>query len=380
MTPLIIDPNVGLGKGWTHSFSDVLIDAGVRSDGQNQHDLLWYTSTGEYHIFLTVSGTYQVPPELNVDITDGGGTYTITERDGTTYVFEKASLQGDEGRRPRTITKQRGILTRFAEYLGSIDVTMLSDVNLRLVDRFRSFRKPSLKPKSMHNDAQALKQFLSWCADRELLDANPLATTKFSPPKSKPREGPTIEQIDAILAAASEARYPVLATLAFTGSRSGEVAHLRVEDADLTGNWLHFESRPGYETKTGESRKVPIHARLRPVIENALKRNKDGWLFTAQPSRKFPKGGHHISTKRLNEDLQRVLKKLKMPAGHETGFTVHSLRRSFKTICVNSGIPREVVDIWQGHAHVRTASDLYYSLSDVESQRFMKLVPFGDGK
>jgi integrase len=232
----------------------------------------------------------------------------------------------------------------------------------------------------MHNDAQALKQFLSWCADRNLIDVNPLASRKFSPPKYKPREGPTLEQINSVLGATSETRYPVLATLAFTGARSGEVAHLRVEDVDLIGNWLHFESRPGFETKTGESRKVPIHARLRPVIENALKRNKDGWLFTAQPSRKFPPGDHHISTKRLNEDLQKVLKKVEMPTGHEAGFTVHSLRRSFKTICINSNVPREVVDAWQGHACIRTASDMYYSLPDEESQRFMTLVPFGDSK
>ncbi len=123
---------------------------------------------------------------------------------------------------------------------------------------------------------------------------------------------------------------------------------------------------------------MPIHARLRPVLEKALVSNKSGWLFTALPSRKFPGGGHHISTKRVNEDFIKVLKLLEIPAGQEGGFTVHSLRRSFKAICVNAGIPREVVDAWQGHSRIRTASDLYYKLSDAESQRFMKMAPFGD--
>jgi integrase len=239
---------------------------------------------------------------------------------------------------------------------------------------------PVLKPKSMSNDGQLLKQFLAWCTDRQLIEHNPLASQKFRPPKAEPREGPNLMQINAILKHASATRYPVLATLAFTGARSGEVAHLRVEDVDLSGNWLHFVSRPGFETKTGESRKVPIHTLLRPVVEQALAQSNSGWLFTALPSRKFPQGGHHISTKRVNEDFLKVLKHLKLPAGRDGGFTIHSLRRSFKTICVNSRIPREVVDAWQGHTRIRTASDLYYKLSDSDSQLFMKQVPFGNTK
>ena len=139
-------------------------------------------------------------------------------------------------------------------------------------------------------------------------------------------------------------------------------------------------SRPGFETKTGESRKIPIHDRLRPVLEEAFADRKSGWPFTAIPSRKYPDGGHHISTKRINEDLIKVLKQLKIPAGHDGGFTVHSLRRSFKTICVNGNVPREVVDAWQGHSRVRNASDLYYALGDSDSQKFMKLAPFADTK
>ena len=283
-----------------------------------------------------------------------------------------------EGRRRRTITKQRGILDRFIEVASASGVEDLTDVSLLLIDQFRSKRKKKLSATSMTNDGRLLRQFLAWCAERQLIGENPLAGKKFCPPKHEPREGPALEQINAILTSASAVRRPVLATLAFTGARSGEVAHLLVEDVDLDGNWLHFVSRPGLETKSGNTRKVPIHERLRPVLEAATGTRKSGWLFTALPSRKYPKGDHHISTKHVNEDLLEVLKSLKLPAGRVGGFTVHSLRRSFKTICVNANIPREVVDAWQDHAHVRTPGDLYYKLSDADSQRFMKLVPFGE--
>ena len=281
-----------------------------------------------------------------------------------------------EGLRRRSITKQRGILQRFTDFVQATGVHHLADVDLRSIDSYRASRKPALSPKSMHNEGQLLKQFFSWCAERLLINRNPLALRRFQRPKYSPKPSPSLCQVNAILKEASAIRFPVLALLAFTGTRSGEAAHLQIQDIDFDGNWIHFVSREGFETKTGESRKVPIHPHLRPELVKAIGSRKSGWVFTALPSRKFPNGDHHISTKHLNNDFLKVLKTLNIPSGQNGGFTVHSLRRAFKTICVNANIPREVVDVWQGHARVRAASDLYYSLSDEDSQKFMKLTPF----
>jgi hypothetical protein len=83
--------------------------------------------------------------------------------------------------------------------------------------------------------------------------------------------------------------------------------------------------------------------------------------------------------KHVNEDFQKVLKKLKLPCGKKNeGFVLHSLRSFFKTHCIHSNVPREVVDAWQGHIDGRrsTASDLYYKLSDADSIRFMEKITF----
>jgi integrase len=280
-----------------------------------------------------------------------------------------------EGLRPKSIVKQRGILQRFTEFSKSQGSVLLTQVDLLLLDTYRSMRKPQLSDKSMCHEGQLLKQFLGWCCERQLIRHNPLEHSKFSPPKYAPRGGPSLQQINAILAAASPHRRPILATLAMTGLRSGEVAHLRVEDVDLGKGWIHVVSRRGFETKTGDSWKVPIHPRLRATLEEA-RPHGPGWFFRALPSKKYPNGDHTLSTKHLNEDLLRILKRLGMPAGREGGFTIHSLRHSFKAICVNARVPREVVDVWQNHAPDRSASHAYYKLSDEESQRFMVTVPF----
>ena len=284
-----------------------------------------------------------------------------------------------ENRRPKTVTKYKGFFAVFREFAESQNVFRLSQVTLALVDKYRAFRKPGLSKKSMHNEVVMLKSFLKWAKQRKYIKDNPLAEAKFERPRLEPRGGPTQAEVERILKAACEPRLTQYAVLAFSGMRSGELQRLRVEDVDLQGNWIHVVSREGAETKTGYSRKVPIHAELNSFLEALPKTGP--WLFTAPPSRKYPEGGHWINTKHLNEDFQKLLTATGVAAGRKTGgFSIHSLRNSFETICVNAGIPQRVVDTWLGHRTDKSMASVYYKLADEDSQKFMLKVPLGTGE
>ncbi len=317
--------------------------------------------------------------KLEADLQDG--RFRPAQRPKPIAKASDAYIQAlqTEDRQPKTLTRYRGILQVFREFVEENGVVNIAQVTPELVDQYRAERKKSLKPKSMLNEGTLLKSFFRWCVQRGYLTTSPLENMKFARPKSTPRGGPSLDQINQILATATEPQATQFALLAFTGMRSGELQRLRPEDVDLNGNWIHVVSREGARTKTGQSRKIPIHPRLRPLLQ-ALPKRKRPWLFTASPSEKYPDGNHHISTKRLNEDLLKILKELNIPAGRNGGFTVHSLRHSFEAINVNAGIPQRVVDTWMGHQSDRSMASIYYRLSDVESQKFMKKVPFGTGK
>lgn len=284
-----------------------------------------------------------------------------------------------ERKRPRSIQKYKGFLETFTAFAERRAACRLRQVTPDLVDEFRAVRKLAHSARSMHNEAVMLKAFFRWCKSRGKMLSNPMEDMYFKRPPVTPRGGPTVIQIDQILAAASESRRTQLAVLALSGMRAGELRNLQVQDIDLQSNWIEIVSREGAETKTGLSRKVPVHPRLRAMLL-ALPQRSSGWLFTAAPSKKFPKGGHFINTKRLNEDLLELLDKLDMPRGRHCGFTVHSLRHSFKASAVNAGVPERAVDVWLGHSAGNSVRALYYLLSDEESQRFMKKVPFGTGE
>jgi len=280
-----------------------------------------------------------------------------------------------EGLASKTLTAYRGMLSVFATFADAHGVKQVALVTLRLVDQFRNQRSKTLKPKSMANEGAMLNRFFAWCAERQMLDRSPLEGRRFTAPAPVPRSGPTLAQINAVLDASTPSRRPVLAMLAFTGMRVGECRQLRPQDVDFKNGWVHIVSRRGAETKTRQSRRVPLHRRLRQELA-AVRAGRE-WYFTAAPSGRYPDGQHHINDRDVLESFQVVLRRLGLPVGQEDGFVTHSLRHSFKTIAVNAGVPRDVVDAWQGHVpDRRNASNVYYALTDEVSQEQILKLPF----
>jgi len=310
-----------------------------------------------------IGGTYQTPPPA----------FTVQQA-ADDYI----ALQQTEERAKKTVVKYRGVLDLFIEYLERNKVTKLAQVTAAHLDRYRAERKATKHPKTVYCEGVIVKQLFKWAKSRKLIADNPLTDVKLNKPPLEPKPGPSLAQVNALLSAAEEPRKSQLAVLAFTGMRAGELQRLRPEDIDLVGGWVHIRSRPGAETKTRTSRKVPIHPRLRAVLEG-LPAGRREWLFTAEPSRKYPGGGHHMNVKRLNEQFTRLVKRLDMPAGRADGFVIHSLRHFFETFTVNEGIPQRAVDTWLGHRSDKSMAAIYYKLSDADSQSFMAKVPFGTG-
>jgi len=273
----------------------------------------------------------------------------------------------------KTIVRYRGELDTFLNFCHENKVRLLSRITPSLFDKYRSSRADLVKPSTQYHESMVCKQFLNWAVSRQLLAKNPLENYKLSKPPQQPRPTPSPAELHTILQASPERDQTLITILALTGMRSGELRQVRVEDVDLNGNWLHVVSRDETPTKTRQSRKIPIHRSLNPLLFKHLKRRNDGWLFTAEPSSKYPAGNHWINTKKLNDRFVRRLKRLKLPAGLEdNGYTIHSLRHFFETYCVNAGIPHRVVDTWMGHVGDKSMSAVYYHLSDEDSQKFMR--------
>ncbi|MSR51456.1 MAG: hypothetical protein EXS07_15585, partial [Gemmataceae bacterium] len=105
--------------------------------------------------------------------------------------------------------------------------------------------------------------FLKFCKSRKLIPENPLAELRLNKPKANKKNAPSLIQVQQILNAMQSSDKFYILTLACSGMRSGELQKLQSQDIDLQGNWIHICSRLGLSTKTGASRKIPIHLELK---------------------------------------------------------------------------------------------------------------------
>ena len=167
----------------------------------------------------------------------------------------------------------------------------------------------------------------------------------------------------------------ILLTLMLTGLRSGELAHLRPEDLDLVGNWIHVRCREDWKSKSRRSRQIPIHPHLLPYLA-ALPPHRRPYLFRNPPTPCYPAGREQLNSQHLNGLAQRLAESVGIRTGRRNAaFCIHSLRHFFETHCVHARIPQPVINMWMGHSDGSMAA-VYYQLHDEESQQFMQRLPF----
>jgi integrase len=283
-----------------------------------------------------------------------------------------------EGRASKTLVKYQGIYQVLLAFVAANHIVRLGQFTTVWFDKFRAVRAVDHHQKTLYVEGVVIKQLLKWCRSRKFIIENPISDYKLAKPPLIPKQGPGLSEVNLILAAVPKRMLPMIAILAFTGMRAGELQRLQPQDLDLDGGWIHVVSREGLETKTRDTRKVPIHPRLGAILAVLPKMTKP-WAFTMPASTKYPESDHWINIKKLNEVFQKVLKSLGLPAGREAGFTLHSLRHFFETFCVNAGVTQRAVDTWLGHRSDKSMAAVYYRLSDHDSVVFMKKVPFGTG-
>ena len=283
-----------------------------------------------------------------------------------------------DGKSANSVKKFRGVFAKWQKYLAGQRVHRLDQYGVRHYDGYRDARDAVVDAMTVYNDSVIVKLFFKWCKSRDRVAANPVADVRLKKPYREPKGGPALADVDRVLAALPAAARAPVAVLAFTGMRAGELQRLTPADVDLVGGWLHVVSRPGLETKTGRSRKVPVHQRLRAVLAGLPARRRP-WLFTAPRSPRYPRGDNRLDAKALNEAFQAAAGRAGLPVGRKGGFTLHSLRAFFETHTVNAHVPQRAVDAWLGHGADKSMAAVYYKLTDADSQRFMRAVPFGDG-
>jgi len=245
---------------------------------------------------------------------------------------------------------ERGGFTSFRLYTGyltrlrgrSLPVNRMS---IEMMDQCgRELEEEGKADATINRFTSAVHSVLFFCYQRKKI---PQPNTY---PKRKEVEGRpqwfTKEQVDEIEKCARGLFYrddvaDISTFGAYTGLRQGEILKLKAGDIDLTKGSIYVGGRPGFQTKTGKWREVPIHPKVAPILAKRLENAPDTLRIF----------GDEWSTKEvLLRNFKKVTAFLEIPPS----YVFHCLRHSFGVFHAEAGTPMRTLMDLMGHTCIET--------------------------
>lgn len=238
---------------------------------------------------------------------------------------------------------------------------------------------------SMQRTKATLSAMFSDAFENGLITVNPVTAKSVKLPK-KPEKNTrvlTLDEQEKFLTAAKEnINYRHFLFVLQTGVRSSELRGLRWDDMDFANRIIHIRRNVTYDSRnnrfiTGEL-KTKSGLRDIPMTRTAYNLLMD--IKHMQSNRKqkivsFEFSDHVFlnSNNRLiiNSNYDKFLDRLCRKAGIER-ISMHTLRHTFATRCIESGMKPKTLQKILGHANISMTMNLYVHVTDDEKEKEMK--------
>ena len=262
-----------------------------------------------------------------------------------------------------TYSFYHGIIRR--HILPAFGKQKLETITTACTQRFiDDLTKKGLKPGTIRGIAGVLNRIFDDAAAKQVLLVNPckgVVLPKKEAPRVKTLERTSQQQLER---EAGKSRRGLSVMLAlYTGMRIGEICALRWQDVDLEAGVIQVhqtlqripsltdDARKtrllfGSPKSLYSERKIPLTAGLKKILEEEQKQSQGDYVISIR--------GHYTEPRMIRYHFEQILK--------QTGLehiSFHSLRHTFATRCMETGMDVTTLSRILGHSSVKMTLDIY---------------------
>lgn len=203
-----------------------------------------------------------------------------------------------------------------------------------------------------------LKDAFRRAAVLQLIEYNPMQAVAVPKHVKKQSRAFDRAQERRFVSSCKKSKYSSLfLTMLYAGLRKGEAMALTERDIDFVNGYISVTKtvsikRQITSPKTSAGiRQVPIFENLRPYLMY-LQKKPYAAICT-------------INAANVQNNFNKILKRANL---YKQGFTIHSLRHTFATRCIEKNVPPKILQKWLGHSSLDMTLNVYTHVnSDFEN-------------
>jgi len=198
-------------------------------------------------------------------------------------------------------------------------------------------------PLGVYNYHRTLKAMFNKGAEWNYLRTNPFSKIKLPKRQEKRPAYLTTEDLEKVLVKIEHQAIKDVVQISFySGLRLGEATFLKWKNISLKHNTLNIGD-DSFTTKSRKSRSIPIHPKVKEIIERLKNENKnqnENFLFRKKGNQPFTR-----------DYISKKFKKACKVAGVDESIHYHSLRHSTGSLLAQKGVSLYTIQKILGHSN-----------------------------
>jgi len=303
----------------------------------------------------------------DIEVKVARGELGFTPKDNSLdKLFEDFLTYSKTNHAPSSQKRYRAILDNFKTFLAQFPyLTKISHLTVKIFEDYKASRKnEGAANKTINIELQMLRAMFYLAVKWGYTSENPVKNvTPLKDDKNKKPRFLSKDECRILLENCGTKLYPIFYTFLNTGMRKGELENLEWEDIDFDRRKIKIRVKDDWSPKTSE-REIPINDSLFELLKRHREENKQyRWVFS--------KKGEKIEPNSLRKKLISVAKK----CGIVDLTKLHTLRHTFASHLVMSGVDLPTVKKLMGHSDIETTM-IYSHLADEHVDKAVEKLEF----